>query len=482
MKNINIKSIASNTSIVLFTNIFKSLFFLISFIIVFRNSSPDEIGSYGLGWTLASLGYILSYSGSAQVLIDLKRITKEIRAAAFIQSQFIIFLFIIIILLLSLVLPDFYKGLENLELSLYLAAIFTFLMGLGGCDMAIMQRNLMFKELAVMQFFSSLLSSVIAITFAYSGFPLVGLFCIQGLSSFFIFSFSRIYFRFSLISRFRLTDAKKTWKIGKHITLASITQVISQNGFYFILAILISSKDFGFFVTCHRIISTCISLLNRTLDTLLLPYFSKINDLKTIAIGYLQSQKYLLGISFFIFCIFITCYESILDIFIKGYPAGDSIVFLFLSISFLFHQYGCGIATTLRAIGKPDFAWKWNLIQILLSLISLYFLSVFELSMNEYAFVIALFSLSTILISYPYILTKLEIKLYSGLRKNSSQTIALILCLMVSYLFKFLLVNLIASKYLFLFLMILIISFAYIIIINLLDSDYKKLVSNILAK
>ena len=84
--------------------------------------------------------------------------------------------------------------------------------------------------------------------------------------------------------------------------------------------------------------------------------------------------------------------------------------------------------------------------------------------------------------SYPYILTKLEIKLYSGLRNISSQTIALILCLMVSYLFKFLLVNLIASKYLFLFLMILIISFVYIMIINLLDSDYKKLVSNIIAK
>ena len=138
MKNINIKSIASNTSIVLFTNIFKSLFFLISFIIVFRNSSPDEIGSYGLGWTLASLGYILSYSGSAQVLIDLKRITKEIRAAAFIQSQFIIFFHIII----KSCPADFIK--LRIELSLYLAAIFTFLMGLS-CDMAIMQRNLIFK-------------------------------------------------------------------------------------------------------------------------------------------------------------------------------------------------------------------------------------------------------------------------------------------------------------------------------------------------
>lgn len=257
-------------------------------IILARLLSPTEYGTFGLLLVFITISQVFIDSGFSQALIQRqKRTDTDISTVFF----FNIIVGIVCYLLLYLSAPfiaDFYEVAELTSLlrilafSLILNAFFTI-------PTTILTIAMDFKSIAKVTLVATILSGSIAIYCAYVGMGAWAL-VIQVLSK---GIFMSILFWLTVKWRPILVFSKASFKIlfsfGSKLLISSLLSNILSNLNAILIGKYIGTKDLGFYTRGTQFADIIYSVVNSSLNSVLLPSLSSIQDNKNELISYTRT-------------------------------------------------------------------------------------------------------------------------------------------------------------------------------------------------
>ncbi|WP_416306680.1 oligosaccharide flippase family protein [Neptunicella sp. SCSIO 80796] len=134
-----------------------------------RLLTPDEIGIFSIG--LAGFGFLQIFRdfGISAYIVQRKSIDSTQLGAAFTVSLAICWTLALIAFLASDFIGAFYERAEVTEI-FRLLAINLVIIPFGTLNLSVLKRKLMFKQVAIIDFFSALTGSISVIIFAYLGY------------------------------------------------------------------------------------------------------------------------------------------------------------------------------------------------------------------------------------------------------------------------------------------------------------------------
>jgi len=235
-------------------------------------------------------------------------------------------------------------------------------MGLGVVDLAMTQRTLDFRTVAMVQTTANLCSSLLAIAIGYIGYPLIGLLALQGAISpiqFIIFRIKRYPVEFSWPS---LGDVKDVWRHGIHLSLNTVTANILINYSQFILAATLPVNELGLFTLARRIVEIINNQVGGIVGQVLFPSIAASrHNLDEVAKTYLVVSRITATVMMAPLVVIVCAPEEFLELFGGTQWTTGASVLVMLCLM----QAGLALAQNLfgvmQALGQASTVWKWNL-------------------------------------------------------------------------------------------------------------------------
>jgi len=332
---------------------------------------PADMAIFGLGWSISMLGQSIAQEGSGQALISLPDVTRRHYAAA----NFMMIAFSLLLVLLTLAVSGpvarFY-AVPHLREALILGALFVPLMCLPSVDLAILQREMNFKMLTIVQLTSTALASATAIGCALLKLNVLALFLIQGGVGVYAFLICRVVGVPHTFSRFGWQDLKDVFALGAHMALGGLTGAISQSVPQYVLAKLVPAAELGLFTYCLRVTQMAGTQLSNIIISVIYPTFaSAFRSNSSVVALYIKMSPYMT------FCVTAPLVAIALDpaAFIQFYGGtkwlpGAPILFWFLMMQ-IAYSVGSGVFAAYKSLGLPSAAWIWNVLIIVLNFVSI---------------------------------------------------------------------------------------------------------------
>lgn len=273
-KQMNKNSIATSFFWKLFERIgTQGILFVIS-IIVARILSPQEYGILAIQMVFINLANSLVQNGLNVALVQKKDIKETDYSTALVLSLAVSLLFYIIIHFCAPYIARFYE-MPILTSTLRVLSITLFSSAVLVVQNAYLMRNMLFKQLAICSFISSILSGVVGVFCAYRGLGVWSL-VFQQLSSNILLPICVIIatkwfpsFGFSKMS------AKKILSFGIPIASSHLLDTLYSDLRSLIIGKLYSSSQLGVFERAKQFPRIITSNISNTIQSIILPVFSK---------------------------------------------------------------------------------------------------------------------------------------------------------------------------------------------------------------
>jgi len=225
-----------------------SKYFLTFFIgiILARLLSPSDYGIIGMTTIFISLSRVFIDGGFSDALIRKLEPTVEDYSSVFIFNVILACFFYIILFVIAPSISTFFNE-PKLILLIRVIGISLLIGAMSSIQIVILRKNLNFKLLAVVGFISTIVSGIVSISMAYSGFGVWSL-VYSGIIAGFTSSVSLWFlskWKPKLI--FSLKIIRGHFKFGSKIMLGSFVNVIYDNMYYVLIGKLFSPAELGFY-------------------------------------------------------------------------------------------------------------------------------------------------------------------------------------------------------------------------------------------
>ena len=247
---------------------------LVISIIVARILSPKEYGILAIQMVFIGLANSLVQNGINIALVQKKEVTKIDYSTAFVLSLLASGIFYFLIYISAPYIATFYS-MPELTLSLRILSMILFVSALLVVQNAYMMRNMLFKELAICSFISSLISGAIGIGAAYMGFGLWAL-VLQQLSGNTLQSLLLI-----LVTRWKPSilysraSADSLLKFGLPVAGSYLIDTLYGDLRSLIIGKLFSSSQLGIFERAKQFPRIITSNISNTIQSVILPVFAR---------------------------------------------------------------------------------------------------------------------------------------------------------------------------------------------------------------
>ena len=355
------------------SNYFNLMIRFISVAWVARLLTPDEIGVFSIA--MAAFGFLQVFRdfGIGTYLVQHKRLIKPIVASALTVCIGICWCLAAIAYLSSDAIGSFYGRTEVAEI-FSLLAINLLIIPFGTINLAILKRKLMFKQVAIIDAFSAIVSSICVVTFAYQGFsylsPALG--SIAGCGATVIAS---NLFRQKEMPLFPgLHGIKNVFKFGSLMSTSNIIKQIESTGPELIIGKFMGMESVALF---NRGFSTA-KLFNRfvlrSIRKISGAYFAEFNrkNQETLRSSFIKLQDYIVIVSwpFFAF-LSIYAYETITVLYGNQWVFSAKLLpyfCLFIAVKSSFSLFDQLLINTGRVKTHLSILYKVILIQTLIVL------------------------------------------------------------------------------------------------------------------
>lgn len=242
-------------------------------IILARILSPNDYGIIALLTIFISLANVFIQSGFNTALIQKKNIKEEDFSSVLYISLAVSTLLYIVLFLASPFIADFYK-IAELKQVLRVLSIILFFGAFNSIQNAIIARNMQFKKLFIASVFSILISGVVGITLAYSGFGVWALVAQQIINQASI----TIIFWFTLKWRPKLTFSinrvGNLFSYGWKILVSYLIDTIYMNLRGLIVGKVYTSNMLAFYNRGDQFPQLIVNNLNGSIQSVMLPTLS----------------------------------------------------------------------------------------------------------------------------------------------------------------------------------------------------------------
>lgn len=345
---------------------------LVSFgalLVLARIAGADVMGLYGLTWAIPALSLAIIQGSAAQGLILVKEVRPGHVAAAYLFTVAIALAAALLIAAVAPLVAGIYHN-DALRHSYALAAIFVPPMALGVVDLAITQRNLDFRRVALIQTAAAVLSGATAVAIALTGSPLGGLFALQGVTGLYVFIGFRLVGQPLPAPHVSAADFRELWRHGGHLTLNTLTGNLFTNYVQFVVGLFLPLSEVGIFTLARRIIEVINNQIGGIANQVIFPTAAAGRDnLHSIAELYQIASQLTTAVMMVPLLIIAVAPGEFLTVFAGAHWASGWATLLFLVLMQVGFSLGQNIFSIMQGIGMVSFVWKWNIAMITLQII-----------------------------------------------------------------------------------------------------------------
>lgn len=226
-----------------------------------RLLSPREFGQLGIIMVFIVISNVLTEGGLSAALVRKVDATKEDYSTIFIVNVCISICCFLIIFYSAEILGLYYNDITLVN-PLKAISIVLIINSLQIVQTTRLIANMEYKKKAVYDFISALLSSVIGVFFAYKGFGIWSLICMQISNSLFKTFFLWIFEKFHFKLIFSRQSFLELYSFGVNTTLSSVLNILFDNVYQLVFGKIFSVTQVGYFYQAKRLNDINTSIFN----------------------------------------------------------------------------------------------------------------------------------------------------------------------------------------------------------------------------
>lgn len=267
-------------------------------IVMARLLMPEDFGTLSLLIIWVSVADAIIDGGLGSAIIQKSTVTRQDITTISLSNIGLSILCYITIYLASSTLEQ-HLGVPGLELYLNVLALSILFKGSYLAQASLLMRDMNFKKIAKLNFFANLLSSSLAILFAYLGYGLWSLIAKILINEFVLFCF---YTPRSLGLNFRgfdLQTFKEMLRFGSFISLTNSLDFFYSNAISLLIGKRVSPTELGFFYQANSLESIPVNTTSMAIQQVMFPVFAKNqNDKPKIGYGLVKGYTLLTFVVF----------------------------------------------------------------------------------------------------------------------------------------------------------------------------------------
>lgn len=242
-------------------------------IILARILSPDDYGIISLISIFISLANIFIQSGFNTALIQKKNLKEEDFSSVLYISLVVSTLLYIILFFSSPIIADFYK-IEELKNVIRVLCIILFFGAFNSIQNAIIARTMQFKKLFNVSIFSILISGMVGITLAYSGFGVWALVAQQITNQVSITFILWLTLKWRPKLTFSINRVGDLFSYGWKLLVASLIDALYLNVIGLVVGKLYTSQMLAFYSKGEQFPQLIVNNINGSIQSVMLPTLS----------------------------------------------------------------------------------------------------------------------------------------------------------------------------------------------------------------
>ena len=253
--------------------------FIVS-VILARLLTPSDYGLIGLITVFISIALVFAQSGLGQALVQRKNIDNaEFSTVFYFSMAFSILLYIILFLCAPLI-AGFYKSYKLINV-IRVLGITVIIGAINSVQQAYVQKTMQFKRFFYSTLSGTLVSAIIGIAMAYSGYGIWALVWQQVSNQFVNTVVLWFMVKWRPILTFSIKKAKRLFTYGWKLLCSSLLDTIYNNIYSLIIGKFYTSSDLGYYNRGKQFPMLVIQNVNSAIDSVLFPVLSGAQDDKS---------------------------------------------------------------------------------------------------------------------------------------------------------------------------------------------------------
>lgn len=281
-----------------FSQVLTQIFQFIVLMILARLLSPQDFGIVGLATVVTGLITIINEIGLSAAIIQKKQVNDIHLSTSFWANIIMSTILFILVISTSSFVADFYNN--DMVRPILIISSTAFIIGsFGIIQRSLLEKNLEFKKLTIVNVNATLVSGIISILLAFYGYGAWSI-VLGSISNAFvsvIILWKISAWRPSL--KFSFKHFKELFDFGGNVVGSNILGYIARNIDYLIIGRLFGTFSLGYYTLARNLTSFPVQNISWTIMRVTFPAFSKIqDDDNNVRIGYLRIIKYVSLITF----------------------------------------------------------------------------------------------------------------------------------------------------------------------------------------
>lgn len=273
---------------------------VISMVVLARLIPPSEFGVMSIAMVVVAFSSLFRDLGTSSAIIQRKHLTQELLSAIFGLNIITASLITFIIIIFSPFVASFFNESKLIYVLPILSLSFP-IMGLGSVQLSLLERDSIFKPVAIIEILASFISLLLAIISAFIGFGVYSLVILNIASA--IISTSLLWlvnkWRPSKEHLFNLKEIKGIFSFSGHLTLFNLINYFSRNADNIIIGKVLGTTILGAYSLAYRIMLFPLQSMTFVISRTLYPVMSRSqNDNNEIYKLYIK----ITNLIFFIVC------------------------------------------------------------------------------------------------------------------------------------------------------------------------------------
>ncbi len=251
-----------------------------------------------------------------------------------------------------------------------------FFSSLGNQHRTVQQKKMRFKYISIIEITTSILSLVLAIVLAVTGYGVYSLVysnLFHTASSGLVFLIIGLSMDRNISFHFRLSDTKDYLKIGMYSIGSNVFDYFSRELDIAIISATLGKETVGVYSLCKKLVIALFATINPILTKVVTPIFAEIQKEKQRVLRlYNDLVESLAILNMPIYCLVAIFSVGILNFLYGEQYTEGALVLVFMALTYGFNTTNSPVGSLQISFGRTDLGMYWTIIRIILTGIALY--------------------------------------------------------------------------------------------------------------
>lgn len=332
----------------------KIFFQLVSIVILARLLPPSDYGLMAMAATVTAFANLFRDFGTGAALVQSQDIDKSLKQSVFYFNIFLGLLLSLALLIFSPLFSAFFNE-PRLKNVLYALSPVFIATSFGIVQQSLLERNSLFKKIALIEILSSSIALIFALFIALKGGGVYAL-VVQSVSTAAITS-SLLWISSEWRPKinFKNLSIKQIWKFSSNVFLFNFVNYFHRNADSFLIGRFLGPSDLGIYNVAYRILLFPLHTVTFVIARASFPIYSRNqDDLEGIGLHYLEMLKTIAFITAPLMGLIWTVREPFLHVVLGAKWMGAAEVMAWLVPVGFFQSMVSTSGSVLNAIGRSD--------------------------------------------------------------------------------------------------------------------------------